>query len=358
MGVGKGGGINPAPRTPPPWRPPRRKPQHQPTPTTMKILQFAALAALAFTHNQNVLAVGAATKEAETITIGTAVFEIDLGGGVSTGRYAVTLTASATAAAGTLTFAENAVDTNTVTIGTTVYTFVAAAAAAGEVTIGADASGSIDNLIAAINGTDGINTAHGRVTAAAGAGDTMVITATIKGTGFNTYATTDTLAGASAWGAVTMAGGADPSAANSITAIVAAINASTYATGLQAIAVAGGVLVLDTTQRGGQSCTETLSGAGNAWLAATSYGGSSDVDQPEIPVLFTRTATAAEAAGKLLAFSLPFTPTQAVVQIRDSSGVLKAWDGKLTLGANHALLNSDAGTDIAENDVVSLLATV
>jgi hypothetical protein len=317
---------------------------------------FAALSAVAFTYNQNVLAVGAATKEAETITIGTAVFEIDLGGGVSTGRYAVTLTASATAASGTLTFAENAVATNTVTIGSEVYTFVAAAAAAGEVSLGASASASIDNLIAAING-DEFNEPHGRVTAAAGAGDTMVVTAVIKGTGLNTLATTDTLAGASAWGAVTLAGGADPSAANSITAIVAAINASTGATGLMAFAVTGGVLVLDTTLRGGQACTETLSGAGNAWLAATSCGQSSDTDSPEIPLVFTRTCTAAEAAGKLIAFALPFTPTQAVVQVRAATGEIKAWDGKLTLGTNHALVNSDANTDVAETDVVTLIAT-
>lgn len=150
--------------------------------------------------------------------------------------------------------------------------------------------------------------------------------------------------------------GAD--AAGTITNLTACINATTSTTKLQAIAVTGGILVIDTERRGGRACSETLAGSGNAWLAASTFGAESEADAPEIPVVFTRTCTAAESTGKLVAFGLPFTPTAALVQVRDSTGVIKAWDGKITIGANHVLLNSDAATDIATNDVVTLLATV
>jgi hypothetical protein len=110
------------------------------------------------------------------------------------------------AATGTLTLTQNAADGNTVTIGTTVYTFRTAADSTGEVTIGLTASASIDALIAAIAG-DLYNAAHPLVTAAAGAGDTMIATAILAGALGNAIATTDTLAGTSAWGAATLTGG-------------------------------------------------------------------------------------------------------------------------------------------------------
>jgi hypothetical protein len=147
-------------------------------------------------------------------------------------------------------------------------------------------------------------------------------------------------------------------AAGSITNLIACINATSETTKLQAIAITGGILVIDTSGRGGRVCSETLAGANNAWLAASTYGAGSDTDNPEIPLLFSRTVTAAESTGKLVAFALPFTPTDVVVQARTSAGVLVAWDGKVTIGTNHILLNSDATTDLATNDVVTVLATM
>lgn len=150
--------------------------------------------------------------------------------------------------------------------------------------------------------------------------------------------------------------GAD--AAASITNLVACINATGATTKLKAVAVAGGILVIDTEARGGRACAETLAGSGNAWLAAATFGAGSLTDAVDIPLVFSRTCSAAESTGKLMAFGLPFTPTEVIVQVRDATGVIKAWDGKLTKGANFVLLNSDAAADIAENDVVTLLATV
>jgi hypothetical protein len=117
-------------------------------------------------------------------------------------------------AIGTLTAAANVSDGDTVTIGTTVYSFETGALdAAYKVLVGATASDSLDNLIAAINGAAGSGTlyatgtvAHTLVTAAAGAGDTMDVTAISYGTGGNAIATTEVAAQLS-WGGATLTGG-------------------------------------------------------------------------------------------------------------------------------------------------------
>ena len=125
---------------------------------------------------------------------------------------------AAAAATGVLTLTGNAVDTETVTIGTKTYTFQATLTDVdGNVLIGATASDSLDNLIAAItlgagSGTlyAASTTLHPTVTAAAGAGDTMDATAKSTGTGGNSIATTETLTNGS-WGAATLSGGSGSS---------------------------------------------------------------------------------------------------------------------------------------------------
>jgi hypothetical protein len=121
---------------------------------------------------------------------------------------------NAASAVGTLTLTGNAVAAETVTIDGIVYTWRAVPALPYEVDIGADASASLDNLIAAINAAAGEGTlygdntrAHPTVTAAAGAGDTMVVTAKVAGTGGNAITTTDTMS-VGGWGAGTLASGA------------------------------------------------------------------------------------------------------------------------------------------------------
>ena len=123
---------------------------------------------------------------------------------------------TATAATGTLTNTGNFANTETVTTGTKTYTFQTALTNVnGNVLIGATASDSLDNLIAAINLGAGsgtlyaaATTANSFVSAAAGAGDTMVVTAVTAGSSGNTIATTDTSANAS-WGGATLSGGAE-----------------------------------------------------------------------------------------------------------------------------------------------------
>lgn len=123
-------------------------------------------------------------------------------------------TTAAVAATGTLTFGANPLNTETVTIGTKTYTFQTALTDVdGNVLIGATASDSLDNLIAAINLDAGAGTLYAAsmtlnndVTAAAGAGDTMDVTAKLKGEGLNTLATTTTVT-SGAWGGATLSGG-------------------------------------------------------------------------------------------------------------------------------------------------------
>jgi len=122
---------------------------------------------------------------------------------------------SAASAASTLTFGANAADGNTVTIGTKTYTFQAVLTDVdGNVLLGGTASDSLDNLIAAINLGAGSGTVYAAsttantdVSAAAGAGDTMDVTALTAGTWANLVATS-TNVGSAAWTGSYLAGGA------------------------------------------------------------------------------------------------------------------------------------------------------
>lgn len=128
-------------------------------------------------------------------------------------------------ATGTYTLSANVANNDTVTIGTTVYTFkTTLTGAANEILIGGTASISIDNLIAAINAAAGEGTlygtdtaAHTLVSAAAGAGDTMTVTALLDGPSGNSIATTEVGANSS-FGAGTLTGGdADVTVAEDLT---------------------------------------------------------------------------------------------------------------------------------------------
>lgn len=134
--------------------------------------------------------------------------------------------AGESAASGILTLTGNAVADETVTIGVgtgqKVYTWKAApTTVANQVKVGATASESIDNLIAAIMGGTGSGSlygsatvAHTQVSAEVGTGDTMNVNALITdqdGTFGNTIATTEVMANAT-WGAATLTGGVDADA--------------------------------------------------------------------------------------------------------------------------------------------------
>ena len=128
---------------------------------------------------------------------------------VGDGLLAGTLTAAATKATQTLTFTGGTSDGEIATIGSRVYEFdtngaVTAGRVAVDISGGASAAQSVTALVAAINGD-----ASAVVTAADGAGDTVVVTAitAVAATG-NAIASTKTIANAT-WGAATLAGGKD-----------------------------------------------------------------------------------------------------------------------------------------------------
>lgn len=119
------------------------------------------------------------------------------------------------AATGTLTAVGAITNTETVDIDGKTYTVVNSLTDTdGYVLQGATVGETLDNLVAAINLEAGAGsvyaastTLHPTVTAVRGAGDTMVVTAKILGTGGNSITTTEVTVNAS-WGGATLAGGA------------------------------------------------------------------------------------------------------------------------------------------------------
>ena len=186
-------------------------------------------------------------------------------------------------ATGVLTAAANPTDGNSVTIGSKTYTFRETLSVANDILIGVSASTTLDNLVAAINGAAGAGstygtgtTAHTTVVAAAGAGDTVDITAQSVGTSSNSIATTE-LGTAFSWGAATLAGGvnavvgeiviggtAEASIDNAVAATTGAAGAgTTYATG--------------TTQPTGVTVTKSAADTLTATASAVGYAGNSIV---------------------------------------------------------------------------------
>ena len=105
---------------------------------------------------------------------------------------------NAVAAVGTLTLAAQPTAGDTMTIGTKVYTFTTDGTAAkdGEIDVGADLADAKTLVIAAINGTDSINTAHPLVTAGTFTVNNLPITAKTKGVAGSSIATTETFTAA------------------------------------------------------------------------------------------------------------------------------------------------------------------
>lgn len=172
--------------------------------------------------------------DGETITIDGDVYELcaDAAQTVSGSNIAVDITSGTTASAGTLTVDTNPTADDTMTIGETEYTFVESTPEAGEIAIGVDVAATQLNIVAAINGTDGINTAHPLVSAGDFASDDSIITALIGGTAGDAIATTETFtAVTNVFDAATLGtttAGVDCTAADADGYIIAADVGSTY----------------------------------------------------------------------------------------------------------------------------------
>ena len=114
---------------------------------------------------------------------------------------------NATAASGTLTIPTNPTANDTMTIGAKVYTFKAAAAVIGDIVIGVSAAATQLNIRAAINGTDGLNTAHPVITCGVFAANVGALLAIVKGAAGNIVTTETFTAIDNVFGAASLTGG-------------------------------------------------------------------------------------------------------------------------------------------------------
>lgn len=145
------------------------------------------------------------------------------------GNIAVDIQDHAAKATRVLTVDTKPTSGDTMTIGTRVYTFVPVGTANGnnEISIGADLAAAQVNIVAAINGSDGVNVPNTQVRAADFAANACTLTALVGGTAANAIATTETFtAGTNVFAGATMTGGTDCAASDAITHLVAAIIAS------------------------------------------------------------------------------------------------------------------------------------
>lgn len=144
------------------------------------------------------------------------------------GNIAVDISADVVKAVVTLTIDTQVTSGATMTIAGVVYTFVpdGTANAAGEISVGTDLATGQAAIVAAINGTDGVNVAHPLVSAGDFAADDSVITVFIGGTAGNAFTVEETfVAATNVFSGATFASGADCTAADAITALVTAVTA-------------------------------------------------------------------------------------------------------------------------------------
>lgn len=317
----------------------------------------------------NILRIASAGQNAQTVTIGSDVYELTTKDSlaVTAGRIAVDVHAGATVKAkAKLTFSGLPLDAETVTINGKVYTFQDTLTDVdGHVLIGADAEETIDNLVAAINGETGAGTtyaastvAHTTVTAAKSGTDKCILTAIIGGTLGNAYtlaeAATNVARDAATFG--TEQAGVDPTAANVCDALLAAINASaTNRVEAKKISNNELVVISKDVRAVTLACSETLTGANNAWAAAAMYGGESNGLRKTR--FDSRVPNATEVALGNLHYYLPFTPTLVFVRVHATAtpGVAKDWDGAVTIDGGHVTIDNSGSTDWAATDTVEVI---
>lgn len=230
-----------------------------------------------------ILTIGGVAIDGETVTIEDDVYEFcaDAAQSLTAGSdFAIDIESDTTKSQGTLTVDTQPTNGDTMTIGSKVFTFVpnGTANADGEISIGTDLATAQANIVAAINGTDSINTAHTLVSAAAFATNDSVITALVGGVAGDSIASTETFtAGTNVFDAATLGtttAGVDCIAADAVTAIVVSVTANDTE-GVGAADGAGDTvdLTADTKGTAANSIATTETMANGSFGNATLTGG-------------------------------------------------------------------------------------
>lgn len=179
---------------------------------------------------------------------------------------AINLSPRLVLATGALTFVGNAEDTETVTLGSITYIFdTVLTDSANHVLIGETASDSINNLVAAIKGAAGAGTLYGTgtvanasATAVNAGSDVMAVTALTT----SSVPSTSTVADAT-WGAETLMGGFSRYASATVlhpTVSAAAGDGDTMVVTAKTVGSAGNEIEVDDTMATGAWGAETLAG--------------------------------------------------------------------------------------------------
>lgn len=180
------------------------------------------------------LTISGVVVDGETVLIGDRTYYYSTGlTSVPAGNVTANISAYGTKAAGNLTLSVQATEGDTFQIGPKTYVMVANGTANtnGEVSLGGNLAVCQTNIVAAINGTDSVNTSNSQVSAGNFSGNVTLLTALYTGTQGNSIVTAEIGQGftdanntfdATTLGDVTA--GVDVSAANAVTALVAAIN--------------------------------------------------------------------------------------------------------------------------------------
>lgn len=147
-----------------------------------------------------------------------------------------------------------------------------------------------------------------------------------------------------------------PTAASA--ALVLAINNNAQST-VAAVAISVNEILIWSKDGVGTplTCTETLAGANNQWSAAAMYATGTNIDFRAESV-GSRVPTATEVAIGNMHFRYSFAVAAAIVAVRvTSTGVVKAWDGAMTISGNMVKLDNAGSTDWAATDTVTVFAS-
>ena len=243
------------------------------------------------------LTIDGVVVDGERITLGARVYEFTTkdDASIDTGAHvAVDVHGGSTVKAqGTLTLDTQPTAGNTMTIGGKVYTFVAAGTGNrdGEIALGTDLAATKPLVVAAINGTDSVNTAHPLVTCGDFTVNDAVITAIAGGIAGNAIPTVETFTAATnifdAAVLGTTTAGVDCPKAEAQAAIVTAVNGDASATvSLGAFAADDSVVTADAEGTAGNAIASTTTGANCSFAAATLSGGAGDTVGYEGQILY------------------------------------------------------------------------